>query len=97
MWRLRPIMLRELSATGFSLEATSPFEIGTIQKFRLGIEGHRRSMVVQARAKHCRLLSVTAGLSVYLAGFELLEPSEAVTREMQSLVRFAESMWRDED
>lgn len=97
VWRLRPVMLRELSATGFSLEATGPFEIGSIQKFRIGIEGHRRSMVVQARTMHCRLLSVTANLSVYLAGFELVDPSDSMTREMLSLVRFAESMWRDQD
>lgn len=97
VWRLRPIFLREVSGTGFSVEATGPFEVDAPYKFRLGIEGHRRSMVVQAKARHCTLLSVTTGLAVYLVGFELIDPSEAVTREMQSLVRFAESMWLHEE
>lgn len=96
VWRLRPIFLRELSATGFSIEATGPFDIGSVHKFRIGIEGHRRSMIVQARAMHSSLLSVTTGLAIYLVGFALVDPTEATTREMQSLVRFAESMWREE-
>lgn len=97
VWRLRPLALRELSATGFSLEATGAFEIGAAYKFRIGIEGHRRSIVVQARAMHCTLTSVATDLPIYLAGFALIDPSDSVTREMQSLVRFAESMWAAPD
>jgi hypothetical protein len=93
VWRLKPIMLRELSATGFSLEATAPFEVGLVYKFRLGIEGHRRSMIVQATARHCTLISVNADLPVYIAGFELTSATDAVRREMKSLVEFAEGMW----
>ena len=97
VWRLRPVFLRELSATGFSLEATGPFEVGMVYKFRIGIEGHRRSMIVQARAMHCSLLTVTTGLAIYVIGFALVDPGDSVRREMLSLVRFAESMWREHD
>jgi hypothetical protein len=96
VWRLKPVMLRELSAEGFSLESTTPFEAGMHYKFRIGIEGHRRSMIVQAAARHCTLVSISAELPIYIAGFELIDPTDAVRREMMSLVRFAESMWRDE-
>jgi hypothetical protein len=96
VWRLRPILLREMSGTGFSIEATGAFETGALFKFRLGVEGHRRSMVVQARAMHCTLLSATAGLAIYVVGFELVDATDAVRREMQSLVRFAQSMWLHE-
>lgn len=96
VWRLKPIMLRELGAGGFSLEATAPFEVGLVYKFRLGIEGHRRSMIVQAVTRHCTLISVNADLPVYIAGFALVEPTPAVEREMKSLAQFAESMWQIE-
>lgn len=96
VWRLKPVFLRELSESGFSLEATSPFEIGLVHKFRLGIEGHKKSMVVQATAMHCKLQSVSTGLPIYIIGFRLFDPSESVQREMQALVQFAESMWHDE-
>lgn len=95
VWRLRPVFLRELSASGFSIEATSAFEVGTVHKFRLGIEGHRRSLVVQARAMHCELLSVNAGLAIYIIGFAIVDGSAAVRQEMESLVRFAAEMWRE--
>lgn len=96
VWRLKPVFLRELSELGFSLEATSPFELGPVHKFRIGIEGHRKSMVVQATAMHCKLQSTAAGLPIYIIGFRLIEPSEHVQREMQSLVEFAEAMWRED-
>jgi hypothetical protein len=96
VWRLRPIFLRELSPTGFSVEATGPFVIGTIYKFRLTVEGHRLSVIVQARAMHCSLLSVVMDLPIYLAGFEIVNASQATTREVQALLRFAESLWREE-
>lgn len=97
VWRLKPIFLRDLSDRGFSLESTSPFETGLVHKFRLGIEGHRRSVVVQATAMHCKLQSMSADLPIYIAGFALFEPSDAVKREMLALVRFAESLWTDDN
>lgn len=97
VWRLKPVFLRELSESGFSLEATSPFEVGLVHKFRMGIEGHKKSMVVQATAMHCKLESVTTGLPIYIIGFRLFEPSDAVRREMQALVQFAESMWHENE
>lgn len=93
VWRLRPIMLRDLSAGGFSLEATAPFEVGMVYKFRIGIDGQGRSMIVQALTRHCTLVTVSADLPIYIAGFQLHEPSDAVIREMTHMASFAESMW----
>mgnify|MGYP003346836387 CR=1 FL=1 len=50
-------------------------------KFRLGIEGHKKSLVVQATAMHGKLQSVTTGLPIYIIGFQLFEPSDTVKRE----------------
>lgn len=94
--RLRPLHLRELSETGFSVEATGPFESDAVHRFRLGIEGHGRSVVVHARAKHCSLVSASRSLPIYVTGFEVVHASDTATRELRSFVRFADEMWRDE-
>jgi hypothetical protein len=96
VWRLRPLYLRELSETGFSLEATGPFEPEAVHKFRLGIEGHGRSIVIQAKARHSKLVSASRSLPIYVTGFEVVNASENATRELRSFVRFADSMWREE-
>jgi hypothetical protein len=97
VWRLKPVFLRELSETGFSLETTSPFETGLVHKFRIGLEGQKKSTIVQATAIHCKLQTITTGLPIYIVGFKLFEPTEAVRREMKALVQFSEAMWQEPD
>jgi len=94
VWKLQPLSLRELSLTGFSLETTTPFEVGLLSKFRLGVEGHARSVIVQARVKHCTLRSATTGLPIYVVGFEIVSPSESTLRELIALIDFAQSLWQ---
>ena len=96
VWRLRPLYLRELSESGFSLEATGPFEAEVVHKFRLGIEGHGRSVVIQARARHSTLVSASRSLPIYVTGFEVVNAGDVATRELRSFVRFADAMWREE-
>jgi hypothetical protein len=93
VWRLRPLYLRELSETGFSLEATGPFESELIHKFRIGMDGFGASVVVQAKARHCTLASMAGALPIYVTGFELVNPSDNTRREIRSLLRLADSMW----
>lgn len=93
VWRLRPLFLRELSETGFSLDATGPFESDLVHKFRIGMDGYGRSVVVQAKARHCALASMAGALPIYVVGFELVNPSDNTLREIRSLLRFASSMW----
>jgi hypothetical protein len=95
VWRLRPLHLRELSETGFSLEATGPFEAEVVHKFRISMEALGRSVVVQAKARHCTLASMAGALPIYVTGFELLSPSDNTRREIRSLLRFADSMWEE--
>jgi hypothetical protein len=96
VWRLKPILLREISEGGFSLESTTPFEVNSVYKFRLGVEGHKKSIIVQARAAHCTLVSISADLPIYVAGFEIGETSETVMREMRALARYAEALWQEQ-
>lgn len=95
VWRLRPLYLRELSESGFSLEATGPFESDVVHKFRISAEAVGRSVVVQARARHCTLASMAGALPIYVTGFELMSPSDHTRREILSLMRFADSMWQE--
>jgi hypothetical protein len=95
VWRLRPLSLRELSETGFSLEATGPFDADVVHKFRISAEAIGRSVVVQARARHCTLASMAGALPIYITGFELVSPSDNTRREILSLMRFADSMWKE--
>jgi hypothetical protein len=95
VWRLRPLSLRELSETGFSLESTGPFESDVVHKFRISAEAVGRSVVVQAAARHCTLASMAGALPIYVTGFELMSPSDNTRREILSLMRFADSMWRE--
>lgn len=96
VWRLRPLYLRELSETGFSLEATGPFEAEIVHKFRLGIEGHGRSIIIQAKAKHSTLVSASRSLPIYVTGFVVVQAGDVAVRELRSFVRFADAMWRED-
>jgi hypothetical protein len=96
VWRLRPMHLRELSETGFSTEATGPFECDVVHKFRIGTEGHGRSVVVQARVKHRALVSMAGPLPIYVTGFELVNLSDRALRDIRWLLQFADSMWKED-
>ena len=85
----------ELSETGFSLRATGPFEAEVVHKFRIGIEGHRHSVRVNARLRHCRLDSLAGALPIYVNGFELVSAGDEARREIRSILRFADSMWQE--
>ncbi len=97
VWRLRPLHLRELSETGFSVDATGPFDADIVHKFRISMESLGRSVIVQAKARHCTLASMAGALPIYVTGFELVSPSDNTRREIRALMRFADSMWREED
>lgn len=94
IWRLRPLHLRELSETGFSVDATGPFESGVVHKFRISADGISQSVVVQAKVRHCKLTSTAGALPIYVTGFELVSTSDKTRREILSLMRFADSMWQ---
>lgn len=95
VWRLRPVHLRELSDSGFSLEATGPFETGVVHKFRIGVDGHRRSVIVQAQVRHCTMSSMAGALPIYVTGFEFANLSDNASREIRALIGFAEEMWEE--
>jgi hypothetical protein len=97
VWRIQPLTLQDLSLTGLALDATAPFELGSIHKFRLTLESERRSVVVQARARHCTLTSAKpTGLAIYRVGFEFVAPTDATLRELIVLVEAAKALWIDD-
>ena len=95
VWRIQPLTLQDLSLTGLSLDATTPFDVGSVNKFRLSLDTERRSVVVQARARHCTLLSAKPnGLAIYRIGFEFIAPTDSILRELIALVESARAMWQ---
>ena len=97
VWRIQPLSLLDLSLTGMSLEATSPFESGTVSKFRLSLDTERRSIIVQARVRHCSLVPDSpGGLTIYRIGFEFVAPSDATLSELVAMIEAAEALWRAE-
>ena len=97
VWRIQPLSLLDLSLTGMSLEATSPFDEGTVSKFRLSLDSERRSIIIQARARHCMLASDSpSGLTIYRIGFEFVAPTDATLRELVAMIESAEALWRQE-
>lgn len=94
VWRIQPLTLQDLSLTGLALDATTAFEPGSIHKFRLTHDSDRRSVVVQARTRHCTLVSARPqGLAIYRAGFEFVAPTDATLRELIALVESVKAMW----
>jgi hypothetical protein len=94
VWKLRPVSLSEISETGFSLDATAPFEMGSPYKFRLGDDAGR-SVVIQAVCRHCALKSASRGLAIYTVGFEFTSLNALATSEIAALVEYARAMWTD--
>ncbi|ODS52606.1 MAG: hypothetical protein ABS36_16280 [Acidobacteria bacterium SCN 69-37] len=90
VWRLQPLHLRELSETGFSLESMGPFDPDAIHKFRIGLDGSGRSVIVQARACHTTVVKAAGGLAIHVTGFELVHAGDRVRREILALLRFVE-------
>ncbi len=96
VWQLRPLSLREVSETGFSVESTGPFNFDVVHKFRLGVDGQARSVIVQARVQHCALVSIVGELPTYVTGFALEDPGDNVVREMKAFVSFADALWAED-
>lgn len=97
VWKIQPLSLREISLTGFSVEATSPLEVGAVSKFRLTVDGQNRSVVVQGRVRHCHHDTTKTGpIPVYVIGFEVIAPTESTIRELVAIVEYAKSMWMED-
>lgn len=94
---LRPLSLRELSESGFSLESTSPFEYDIPHKFRIGVDGTWKSVIVQARVRHCSITAMSGDTTIYVTGFEIIPAGDAPANELRSLMKFAEEMWTAEE
>jgi PilZ domain len=93
----QPLSLLELSLTGLSVDATSPFEIGVVTKFRLSLDSERRSVFVQARVRHCTLQSAKpGGLAIYRVGFEFVAPTDSTLREIVAMVESSAALWQSD-
>lgn len=92
--KLRPVALREMTTGGFSLEMTAPAQVGSIHRFRLGLDGGP-SVEVAGNCRHCTLQSTARSLPIYIVGFQFVDVGPAELDQLREMVGYAESFWAE--
>jgi hypothetical protein len=67
-----PVSAREISATGFSVETTTPFDDGSVHEFRFTLDGGP-SAVLTAESAHSQPTERVGELQLYTTGFKFVE------------------------
>jgi hypothetical protein len=81
-----PVLIRNLGAGGFGLEASMAFPVASVQKFRFTTATGTR-VVVSAEVKHCHPVQTTDGTARYRSGFIFVhEPGGVTIRAIEALL-----------
>jgi hypothetical protein len=72
-----PMIVKEVSVTGATVETRFPFHLDSLHDFRLTLG--ERSIVLKGRVVHSRISDVDQDVVTYRTGVEFVEPSERVT------------------
>ena len=83
----QPMLVREISATGVTVETRFPLQIDSLHDLRLTLGN--RSMVVKGRVVHSRISDVDQDAVLYRTGLEFTEPSKQV---VAAIVDFLETV-----
>ena len=76
MMVFQPMVVREISRTGATVETAYPLHLNSLHELRLTLgEG---AVVVRARIVHSRISDVDQELVTYRSGMEFIDPSERV-------------------
>jgi PilZ domain-containing protein len=70
--RPMPVSVSDISATGFSVETTTPFQEGEIHEFRFSLDGGS-SAILSAQAAHGVANDRVGELQLYLTGFKFVD------------------------
>jgi hypothetical protein len=73
-----PLLVREVSTTGASIETSFPMHIDSLHDVRLTLDGI--SVVLKGRIAHSRVSEINQDVVTYRTGLEFVEPSEAVVK-----------------
>lgn len=83
--RPMPVSVSDISATGFSVETTTPFEEGEVHEFRFSLDGGS-SATIQAEAAHGVANDRVGELQLYLTGFKFVELDTEQKQELKALL-----------
>jgi hypothetical protein len=83
--RPMPVSVSDISATGFSVETTTPFQEGEIHEFRFSLDGGS-SAVVSAQAAHGVPNDRVGELQLYLTGFKFVDLDAAEKLALKTLL-----------
>ncbi len=72
----QPMVLREISLGGATLETRAPLHLNSLHDLRLTLGG--TSIIVKGRVVHSRISDVDQDIVTYRSGVEFVEPSERV-------------------
>ena len=73
-----PLLVREVSMLGASIETSFPMHIDSLHEVRLTLDDV--SVVLKGRIAHSRVGDVNQDVVTYRTGLEFVEPSEAVLK-----------------
>ena len=83
----QPMLVREISLVGVSVETRFPLQIDSLHEIRLTLG--EKSVVTKGRVVHARLADLEQEQVVYRVGLEFVQPSPAVAA---ALAEFLETL-----
>src|SRR5262245_29684563 len=83
--RPMPVSVSDISAIGFSVETTTPFQEGEIHEFRFSLDGGS-SAIVSAQAAHGVPNDRVGELQLYLTGFKFVDLDAAEKAALKTLL-----------
>jgi hypothetical protein len=72
----QPMLIRELSRGGATIETRAPLTLNSLHDVRLTLGS--KSVIVKGRVVHARISDVDQDIVTYRSGIEFVEPSERV-------------------
>ena len=73
----QPMLIKEISIGGASIETRSPLTLNSLHDLRLTLGN--RSVVVKGRVVHSHISDVDQDIVTYRTGMEFVEPTERVS------------------
>lgn len=83
--RPMPVSVSDISAIGFSIETTTPFDEGEVLEFRFTLDGGP-SLTVFAESTHGDPKEKVGDLQLYLTGFKFVELDAATKLALRTLL-----------
>jgi hypothetical protein len=77
MMVFQPMLVKEISRGGATVETRYPLHINSLHDLRLMLGS--TSVILKGRVVHSRISDVDQGIVTYRSGMEFVEPSERVT------------------